>query len=152
MALPVVDPWSDQATNRIPELTRALPPHQVGGAVHGGESRSNEKARLRKGVSVLVATPGRLLDHLHSTAAFSSAALTWLVLDEADRLLDLGFEAKLGGRGLLGPGWSLHMCGRGRRPQDVDEHVAEQHGLTEHSALHPAPRKVATLVRKGKHG
>lgn len=80
---------------------------QVGGVVHGGESRSNEKARLRKGVSVLVATPGRLLDHLHSTASFSTAALTWLVLDEADRLLDLGFEAKLGA---LGWGCSAWMC------------------------------------------
>ena len=42
----------------------------VGGGVHGGENRGKEKARLRKGVSVLVATPGRLLDHLQNTAAF----------------------------------------------------------------------------------
>ena len=68
----------------------------MGGSLFGGESRSNEKARLRKGVAVLVATPGRLLDHLHNTAAFSTAPLAWLVLDEADRLLDLGFERKLG--------------------------------------------------------
>ena len=73
-----------------------MPGWQVGGVVHGGESRSNEKARLRKGVGVLVATPGRLLDHLRSTAAFTTAPLAWLVLDEADRLLDLGFEAQLG--------------------------------------------------------
>ena len=37
---------------------------QVGGSVFGGENRDKEKARLRKGVTVLVATPGRLLDHL----------------------------------------------------------------------------------------
>ncbi len=36
----------------------------VGGLVIGGEHRGHEKARLRKGVAVLVATPGRLLDHL----------------------------------------------------------------------------------------
>jgi ATP-dependent RNA helicase DDX31/DBP7 len=42
----------------------------VGGAVHGGEHRGKEKARLRKGVTVVVATPGRLLDHLQNTQAF----------------------------------------------------------------------------------
>ena len=36
----------------------------------GGENRVHEKARLRKGLSVLVATPGRLMDHLQSTACF----------------------------------------------------------------------------------
>ena len=147
--------------------------------MHGGENRAKEKARLRKGVTVLVATPGRLLDHLQNTQvcpdqaaagprtgalcvhqppmerpvcpagsmlahvcptlhsayscitaccpimeqqwagrqcmegacsripspsgnidndlqAFRTEELRWLVLDEADRLLDLGFEAKIG--------------------------------------------------------
>lgn len=67
----------------------------VPGAVTGGESRDREKARLRKGITVLVATPGRLLDHLQKTQAFKTEALRWLVLDEADRLLDLGFERDL---------------------------------------------------------
>lgn len=43
---------------------------QVPGLVIGGENRVHEKARLRKGLSVLVATPGRLMDHLESTACF----------------------------------------------------------------------------------
>lgn len=67
----------------------------VPGAVHGGENRAKEKARLRKGVALLVATPGRLVDHLENTTAFRIDALRWLVLDEADRLLDLGFEKKI---------------------------------------------------------
>jgi ATP-dependent RNA helicase DDX31/DBP7 len=67
----------------------------VPGAVMGGENRQKEKARLRRGITFLVATPGRLLDHLHSSEAFSVKPLSWLVLDEADRLLDLGFEAAL---------------------------------------------------------
>lgn len=67
----------------------------VPGAIHGGENRSKEKARLRKGVTLLVATPGRLLDHLENTASFRTDQLRWLVLDEADRLLDLGFEKKI---------------------------------------------------------
>ena len=64
----------------------------VGGCVTGGEKRKSEKARLRKGVVVLVGTPGRLLDHLKTTESFSLQWLKWIVLDEADRLLDLGFE------------------------------------------------------------
>jgi len=61
----------------------------------GGEKRKSEKARLRKGVHVLVATPGRLLDHLKGTTAFNTAGLRTLVLDEADRLLDLGFDVQV---------------------------------------------------------
>lgn len=74
---------------------------QVGGAIYGGENRAKEKARLRKGVTVLVATPGRLLDHLQNTQAFRTEELRWLVLDEADRLLDLGFEQKIGAACIL---------------------------------------------------
>lgn len=69
---------------------------QVGGSILGGEQRNKEKARLRKGVTVLVASPGRLLDHLQKTEAFKTDELRWLVLDEADRLLDMGFQQKLG--------------------------------------------------------
>jgi ATP-dependent RNA helicase DDX31/DBP7 len=77
-------------------LALLLPFHWlVPGVVMGGENRQKEKARLRRGVSFLVATPGRLLDHLRSTACFCTAPLAWLVLDEADRLLDLGFEEDL---------------------------------------------------------
>lgn len=41
----------------------------------GGENRNKEKARLRKGVNVIVATPGRLLDHLQMTEAFHTNEL-----------------------------------------------------------------------------
>jgi ATP-dependent RNA helicase DDX31/DBP7 len=67
----------------------------VGGVLYGGEARGSEKARLRKGVAALAATPGRLIDHLQNTASFVTTSLEWLVLDEADRLLDLGFESKV---------------------------------------------------------
>ncbi|KAJ1540139.1 ATP-dependent RNA helicase dbp7, partial [Cladochytrium tenue] len=64
----------------------------VGSLVVGGEKKKSEKARLRKGATILVSTPGRLLDHLKTTKAFAVENLRWVVLDEADRLLDLGFE------------------------------------------------------------
>ncbi|CAG8478859.1 16396_t:CDS:2 [Funneliformis caledonium] len=67
----------------------------VAGSVIGGEKRQSEKARLRKGINILVCTPGRLLDHLQNTKSFLVENLCWLILDEADRLLELGFEETL---------------------------------------------------------
>jgi ATP-dependent RNA helicase RhlE len=58
--------------------------------VFGGVSLGPQVEQLRRGVDLLIATPGRLLDHLtRGTVALS--ALTVLILDEADRMLDLGF-------------------------------------------------------------
>ncbi|KAB2633954.1 DEAD-box ATP-dependent RNA helicase 17-like [Pyrus ussuriensis x Pyrus communis] len=67
----------------------------VPGYVMGGENRSKEKARLRKGISILVATPGRLLDHLKNTSSFVHTNLRWIIFDEADRILELGFGKEI---------------------------------------------------------
>ncbi|KAL9418761.1 hypothetical protein AB3S75_036668 [Citrus x aurantiifolia] len=67
----------------------------VPGYVMGGENRSKEKARLRKGISILVATPGRLLDHLKHTSSFLHTNLRWIIFDEADRILELGFGKEI---------------------------------------------------------
>ncbi|PSK59434.1 ATP-dependent RNA helicase HAS1 [Elsinoe australis] len=64
----------------------------VPGTVIGGEKKKSEKARLRKGVNILVATPGRLADHLNNTEVLDVSKVRWLVLDEGDRLMELGFE------------------------------------------------------------
>ena len=69
---------------------------QVGGAMHGSEARNKEKARLRKGIHVLVCTPGRLLDHLQHTEAFRTADLGWLVLDDVDQILQTDACSQLG--------------------------------------------------------
>uniref|UniRef100_I1MHI7 ATP-dependent RNA helicase n=1 Tax=Glycine max TaxID=3847 RepID=I1MHI7_SOYBN len=63
----------------------------VPGYIMGGENRSKEKARLRKGISILIATPGSLLDHLKNTTSFLYSNLRWIIFDEADRILKLGF-------------------------------------------------------------
>jgi ATP-dependent RNA helicase RhlE len=58
--------------------------------VFGGVAMAAQERALRKGVDVIVACPGRLLDHMHSSYAdFSS--LKFLVVDEADRMFDMGF-------------------------------------------------------------
>jgi ATP-dependent RNA helicase DDX31/DBP7 len=58
----------------------------------GGEKRKSEKARLRKGVHIVVGSPGRLLDHISHTESWRLSQCFCVVLDEADRLLDMGFE------------------------------------------------------------
>jgi ATP-dependent RNA helicase RhlE len=58
--------------------------------VYGGVDMNAQIEQLRKGVEILVATPGRLLDHVQNkTVMFNQVAV--LVLDEADRMLDMGF-------------------------------------------------------------
>lgn len=69
----------------------------VAGTVVGGEKKKSEKARLRKGVNILVATPGRLADHLENTKALDVSRVRWLILDEGDRLMELGFEEAIRG-------------------------------------------------------
>ena len=58
--------------------------------IFGGVNQKPQVRDLRQGVDILVATPGRLLD-LHSQGVFSLNEIEFLVLDEADRMLDMGF-------------------------------------------------------------
>ncbi|RXW25038.1 hypothetical protein EST38_g825 [Candolleomyces aberdarensis] len=76
----------------------------VSGLLIGGATRTHEKAKLRKGIPILVSTPGRLLDHIQNTASFNVGKCQWLVLDEADQLMELGFEETITGilKGLEG--------------------------------------------------
>ncbi|WFD43465.1 RNA helicase [Malassezia psittaci] len=64
------------------------------GLVIGGKDLKHEQDRLRK-MNILVATPGRLLQHLDQTVGFDCSNLQMLVLDEADRILDMGFANTL---------------------------------------------------------
>ncbi len=58
--------------------------------IYGGVSINPQKQKLHKGVDILVATPGRLLDHVGQRSVDLSQ-VDMLVLDEADRMLDMGF-------------------------------------------------------------
>ena len=59
-------------------------------AVYGGARIHNQRLKLRKGVDILVATPGRLLD-LHNQKSVNLKNIEIFVLDEADQMLDMGF-------------------------------------------------------------
>lgn len=62
------------------------------GLVIGGKSLIEERERLGR-MNILVCTPGRMLQHMDQTAAFEIDNLQMLVLDEADRIMDLGFQS-----------------------------------------------------------
>ncbi|KAF9492663.1 DEAD-domain-containing protein [Pleurotus eryngii] len=64
------------------------------GLVIGGKNLKDEKDRLSR-MNILVATPGRLLQHMDQTLGFNADNLQMLVLDEADRILDMGFSRTL---------------------------------------------------------
>ncbi|XP_053605275.1 probable ATP-dependent RNA helicase pitchoune [Plodia interpunctella] len=69
--------------------------HHTYGLVMGGANRTTEAQKLSKGINILVATPGRLLDHLQNTPDFLYKNLQCLVIDEADRILEIGFEEEV---------------------------------------------------------
>lgn len=65
------------------------------GVVMGGAKKSTEANMLKKGINLLVATPGRLLDHLENTEGFVFHNLKMLIIDEADCILKIGFEEEM---------------------------------------------------------
>ena len=64
------------------------------GLVIGGRSLQEERERLGR-MNILVCTPGRMLQHLDQTATFEVDNLQMLVLDEADRIMDMGFQSSV---------------------------------------------------------
>ncbi|UNI18497.1 RNA helicase [Purpureocillium takamizusanense] len=91
----VVSPTRELAL-QIFGVARELMKHhsQTYGIVIGGANRKAEAEKLSKGVNLLIATPGRLLDHLLNTP-FVFKNLKSLVIDEADRILEVGFEDEI---------------------------------------------------------
>ncbi|KAK3304894.1 P-loop containing nucleoside triphosphate hydrolase protein [Chaetomium strumarium] len=91
----VVTPTRELAL-QIFGVARELMKHhsQTYGVVIGGANRRAEAEKLGKGVNLLIATPGRLLDHLQNTP-FVFKNLKSLIIDEADRILEIGFEDEM---------------------------------------------------------
>nr|XP_014099692.2 probable ATP-dependent RNA helicase CG8611 [Bactrocera oleae] len=90
----VIVPTRELAVQTYELFQKLLKPFTwiVPGVLMGGERRKAEKARIRKGINILVGTPGRVLDHLLHTETFKVHNTKFLVLDEADRLLEMGYE------------------------------------------------------------
>ncbi|KAL8704350.1 MAG: hypothetical protein Q9201_002501 [Fulgogasparrea decipioides] len=92
----VVSPTRELAL-QIFGVARELMAHhsQTYGIVIGGANRRAEAEKLTKGVNLVIATPGRLLDHLQNTNGFVYKNIKALVIDEADRILEVGFEDEM---------------------------------------------------------
>ncbi|KAM6110549.1 ATP-dependent DNA helicase DDX31 isoform 3-T3 [Pterocles gutturalis] len=90
----ILVPTRELALQSFDTMQKLLKPFAwiVPGVLMGGEKRKSEKARLRKGINILISTPGRLVDHIKSTECIHFRCTQWLIIDEADRILDLGFE------------------------------------------------------------
>ncbi|KAF2475453.1 DEAD-domain-containing protein [Lindgomyces ingoldianus] len=92
----VVSPTRELALQIFGVARELLEKHsQTFGIVIGGANRRAEAEKLAKGVNLLIATPGRLLDHLHNTQGFVFKNLKSLIIDEADRILEVGFEDEM---------------------------------------------------------
>jgi ATP-dependent RNA helicase DeaD len=77
-----------QVTNEINKFAKYTGIRTV--AIYGGQSIGLQYDQLRKGTQIVVATPGRLIDHI-KRGSIELDNVKYVVLDEADRMLDMGF-------------------------------------------------------------
>lgn len=79
-----------QVTGEVQKLAQFMPDLRIE-AIYGGTEMAKQSSALRKGVHVIVATPGRLLDQL-GRRNVKLDQIKYIVLDEADKMLEMGFE------------------------------------------------------------
>ena len=92
----VISPTRELALQIFQVASELMRYHQqTYGIVMGGANRRAEAEKLAKGINVVIATPGRLLDHLQNTNGFVFKNLKALIIDEADRILEIGFEEEM---------------------------------------------------------
>jgi ATP-dependent RNA helicase DDX10/DBP4 len=91
----IISPTRELAI-QIFEVLRKIGRHHTfsAGLVIGGRDLQEERDRLSR-MNILVCTPGRMLQHMDQTAAFEVDNLQMLVLDEADRIMDMGFQSSV---------------------------------------------------------
>lgn len=92
----IISPTRELSMQTFGVLKELLAHHNhTYGLIMGGANRTVEAEKLSKGINIVVATPGRLLDHLQNTPDFLYKNLQCLIIDEADRILEIGFEEDL---------------------------------------------------------
>lgn len=91
----IISPTRELAVQTFQVLTKIGRYHSFSaGLVIGGKSPKEEAERLGR-MSILICTPGRMLQHLDSTSGLQVDNLQILVLDEADRIMDMGFKSAM---------------------------------------------------------
>lgn len=133
ISLLVITPTRELALQISAEATKLLqriPQHRVRVAI-GGTNKEREERQILGGCEILIATPGRLLDHMsNEQITYMLRNLDALVLDEADRLLDMGFMKDL--RDIVS-----------RLP---DKQATNRQGMLFSATIAPHVEKVAGLV------
>ena len=81
---------AEQLSHTIGDYAQFLPLSII--AVYGGVKMGGQQAKLKSGIDILIATPGRILEHIEQCNV-SLSSVEFVVLDESDRMLDMGFIA-----------------------------------------------------------
>ncbi|KAL1558763.1 RNA helicase [Salvia divinorum] len=84
---------AQQIEKEVKAFSRSLDSFKTA-IVVGGTNISEQRSELRAGVNIVVATPGRFIDHLQQGNT-SLLRISFVILDEADRMLDMGFEPQI---------------------------------------------------------
>jgi len=85
-----------QSHAMLQSLSKFMPQGFNSIALFGGSSMKDERRKISyESPDLVIATPGRLIDHMHNTKGFTLEDIEVLVLDEADRLLEMGFKDEL---------------------------------------------------------
>eukprot|EP00045_Choanoeca_perplexa_P012081 m.130527 g.130527 ORF g.130527 m.130527 type:complete len:628 (+) comp15877_c0_seq1:153-2036(+) len=83
-----------ELANQVGKEFATLAPSLLSTCVYGGAPYGPQESAIRRGLDVVIGTPGRLKDHLQK-GNLSLSELRFLILDEADRMLDMGFEPQI---------------------------------------------------------
>ena len=108
-----------QITGDMEKFSKFLPGFSVL-AVYGGASIQNQMQSLRKGVQMVVATPGRALDLIRRNA-LQLGSIEWMVMDEADEMLSMGFKDDLDAILAETPGRRQTLLFSATMPQEIRE-------------------------------
>ncbi|PKI66360.1 hypothetical protein CRG98_013162 [Punica granatum] len=116
--------------------------------VLGGLSMKEQEAALRSLPDIVVATPGRLIDHLRNSMSVDLEDLAVLILDEADRLLELGFSAEIHELVRLCPKRRQTMLFSATMTEEVDELIKLSLTKPLRLSADPSSKRPATLTEE----
>ncbi|XAR64204.1 RNA helicase [Bertholletia excelsa] len=116
--------------------------------VVGGLSTKMQEAALRSMPDIVVATPGRMIDHLRNSMSIDLDDLAVLILDEADRLLELGFSAEIRELVKLCPKRRQTMLFSATMTEEVDELIKLSLNRPLRLSADPSTKRPATLTEE----
>ncbi|XP_061355332.1 DEAD-box ATP-dependent RNA helicase 28 [Gastrolobium bilobum] len=116
--------------------------------VVGGLSTKVQEAALRSMPDIVVATPGRMIDHLRNSMSVDLDDLAVLILDEADRLLELGFNAEINELVRLCPKKRQTMLFSATMTEEVDELIKLSLSKPLRLSADPSTKRPATLTEE----